>query len=51
MKKTVSETKVEETNKIGEVSVKDKDVKQILINLSTRSTLKFWLIGLVFVFL
>ena len=46
MKKTLIETK-----EIEKISKKESDVKQILVNFTTKSTLKFWLIGLIFVFL
>ena len=51
MKKTLTETKVKETKKIEWISEKEPVAKSVLVNLTTKSALKFWLIGLVFVFL
>ena len=51
MKKTLTETKEKIIEKFEEFSDKKSDTKQILISLTTRSVLKFWLICLVFVFL
>ena len=48
MKKTLTETKVKETKKIEWISEKEPVAKSVLVNLTTKSALKFWLIGLVF---
>ena len=51
MKKALTETKVKETKKVEWISRKESTVKQTLVALTTKSALKFWLIGLVVVFL
>ena len=51
MKKTLTETKEKIVKKTEWFTEKETNAKQILVNLTTRSTLKFWLIWLTFVFL
>ena len=53
MKKALTETKEKIVKKIEWFTEKGREIntKQVLVNLSTRSTLKFWLIWLTFVFL
>lgn len=51
MKKTLTETKEKTVKKTEWFTEKETNTKQILVNLTTRSTLKFWLIWLTFVFL
>lgn len=51
MKKTLTETKEKIVKKTEWLTEKETNAKQILVNLTTRSTLKFWLIWLTFVFL
>jgi len=51
MKKTLTETKEKIVKKTEWFTEKETNTKQILVNLTTRSTLKFWLIWLTFVFL
>ena len=53
MKKALTETKEKIVKKIEWFTEKEREIntKQVLVNLSTRSTLKFWLIWLTFVFL
>ena len=51
MKKTLTETKEKIVKKTEWFIEKETNTKQILVNLTTRSTLKFWLIWLTFVFL
>ena len=51
MKKTLTETKEKIVKKTEWFTEKESNTKQILVNLTTRSTLKFWLIWLTFVFL
>ena len=51
MKKTLTETKEKTVKKTEWLTEKETNTKQILVNLTTRSTLKFWLIWLTFVFL
>ena len=51
MKKTLTETKEKIVKKTEWFIEKETNTKQILVNLTTRSTLKFWLIWLTFIFL
>ena len=51
MKKALVEAKEKITKKIEEISEKKSEPKQTLVSLTTKTTLKFWLIWLVSVFL